>query len=96
MRTGSRATRKTQTPAGNPGTAVSAAWSGTASGCCPTIDHLLRRWKRDYAPKTPDEHAPAVCGSPAEAGSHVDYLLDVLLSPDMEERAALSLTVERK
>ena len=42
--------------------------------------NLLRRWKRDYAPKTPEEE---------QKQSHVEYLLDVLLFSDIGERAAL-------
>ena len=50
----------------------------------------LGRWKRDYAPKTPDEddwHPLFV--EALQKQDYVDYLLDTLLSPDMEERAAL-------
>ena len=51
--------------------------------------HLLRRWKRDYAPKTPDEDWNPLFVEALQKQDYVDYLLDVLLSPDMEERAAL-------
>ena len=51
--------------------------------------NLLRRWKRDYAPKTPDEEWHPLFVEALQKQSHVEYLLDVLLSPDMEERAAL-------
>ena len=51
--------------------------------------HLLRRWKRDYAPKTPDEDFHPLFVEALQKQDYVDYLLDVLLSPDMEERAAL-------
>ena len=51
--------------------------------------HLLRRWKRDYAPKTQEEAWHPLFVEALQKQSHVEYLLDVLLSPDMEERAAL-------
>lgn len=51
--------------------------------------NLLRRWKRDYAPKTPDEDFHPLFVEALQKQDYVDYLLDVLLSPDMEERAAL-------
>ena len=51
--------------------------------------HLLRRWKRDYAPKTPDEDFHPLFVEALQKQDYVDYLLDTLLSPDMEERAAL-------
>ena len=51
--------------------------------------NLLRRWKRDYAPKTPDEDFHPLFVEALQKQAYVDYLLDVLLSPDMEERAVL-------
>lgn len=51
--------------------------------------NLLCRWKRDYAPKTPDEDFHPLFVEALQKQDYVDYLLDVLLSPDMEERAAL-------
>ena len=51
--------------------------------------NLLRRWKRDYAPKTPDEEWHPLFVEALQKQSHVEYLLDVLLFSDMEERAAL-------
>lgn len=51
--------------------------------------NLLRRWKRDYAPKTPDEDFHPLFVEALQKQDYVDYLLDVLLSPDMEERAVL-------
>ena len=50
--------------------------------------NLLRRWKRDYAPNTPDEDFHPLFVESLQKQDYVDYLLDVLLSPDMEERAA--------
>ena len=47
---------------------------------------LLRRWKRDYAPKMPEEAWHPLFVEALQKQSHVEYLLDVLLSPDMEER----------
>ncbi len=51
--------------------------------------NLLRRWKRDYAPKMPDEDFHPLFVEALQKQDYVHYLLDVLLSPDMEERAAL-------
>ena len=51
--------------------------------------NLLCRWKRDYAPKTPDEDFHPLFVEALQKQDYVDYLLDTLLSPDMEERAAL-------
>ena len=51
--------------------------------------HLLRRWKRDYAPKMPEEAWHPLFVEALQKQSHVEYLLDVLLFSDMEERAAL-------
>lgn len=51
--------------------------------------NLLHRWKRDYAPKTPDEEWHPLFVEALQKQSHVEYLLDVLLFSDMEERAAL-------
>ena len=50
---------------------------------------LLRRWKEDYAPKTPEDNWNPLFVEALQKQDYVDYLLDVLLSPDMEERAAL-------
>ena len=49
----------------------------------------LGLWKRDYAPKTPDEDWHPLFVEALQKQDYVDYLLDTLLSPDMEERAAL-------
>ena len=50
---------------------------------------LLRRWKEDYAPKTPEDNWNPLFVEALQKQDYVDYLLDTLLSPDMEERAAL-------
>ena len=51
--------------------------------------NLLRRWKRDYAPKTPEEAWHPLFVEALQRMSHVEYLLDVLLFSDMGERATL-------
>lgn len=51
--------------------------------------NLLRRWKQDYAPKTPDEDFHPLLVAALQRMSHVEYLLDVLLFSDIGERAAL-------
>ena len=43
----------------------------------------------DYAPKMPEEAWHPLFVEALQKQSHVEYLLDVLLSPDMEERAVL-------
>ena len=49
----------------------------------------LGRWKRDYAPKGPEEEWNPLFVEALQKQDYVEYLLDTLLSPDMEERAAL-------
>ena len=49
----------------------------------------LGRWKRDYAPKTPEEEWHPLFVEALQKQSHVEYLLDVLLFSDIGERAAL-------
>lgn len=51
--------------------------------------HLLRRWKKDYAPKTPEEAWNPLFVEALQKQDHVEYLLDVLLFSDIGERAAL-------
>ena len=51
--------------------------------------NLLRRWKRDYAPKTPDEEWHPLLVEALQKQSHVEYLLDVLLFSDMREVSEL-------
>ena len=51
--------------------------------------NLLRHWKRDYAPKTPEQAWHPLFVEALQKQSHVEYLLDVLLFSDMRERAAL-------
>lgn len=50
---------------------------------------LLRSWERDYAPGSPDEEWHPCFVEALQKRTHVEYLLDVLLFSDMEERAAL-------
>ena len=49
----------------------------------------LGRWKRDYAPKGPEDDWHPLFVEALQRQDYVEYLLDTLLSPDMEERAAL-------
>ena len=46
--------------------------------------NLLRRWKQDYAPKTPDEDSHPLFVEALQKQDYVDYLLDVLLFPEMK------------
>lgn len=51
--------------------------------------HLLRRWERDYAPKTPEEEWNPLFVEALQQKSYIEYLLDTLLSDRIEERAAV-------
>ena len=51
--------------------------------------NLLRRWKRDYAPKTPDEEWNPLFVEAMQKKPYTEYLLDILLSGSMEERACV-------
>lgn len=51
--------------------------------------HLLRRWERDYAPKTPEEAWNPLFTEALQNKAKTEYLLDVLLFSDLEERASL-------
>ena len=51
--------------------------------------HLLRRWKEEYAPRQPDEAWNPRFTEALQNMSRVEYLIDVLLSGDIQERAAL-------
>ena len=51
--------------------------------------HLLRRWKEEYAPRQPDEAWNPRFTEALQNMSRVEYLMDVLLSGDIQERAAL-------
>lgn len=53
--------------------------------------HLLRRWKREYAPRQADGEWHPLFVEALRRENHVEYLLDMLLSPDIGERAALIL-----
>lgn len=51
--------------------------------------HLLRRWKEEYAPCQPDEAWNPRFVEALQNMSRVEYLMDVFLSGDIQERAAL-------
>ena len=51
--------------------------------------HLLRRWKEEYAPRQPDEAWNPRFSEALQNMSRLEYLMDVLLSGDIQERAAL-------
>ncbi len=81
--------KEAQAPAGNP---RKNSFGRMERYCFRVLaDYLpsLRRWKRDYAPKMPEEAWHPLFVEALQKQSHVEYLLDVLLSPDMEERAVL-------
>lgn len=51
--------------------------------------HLLRRWKEEYAPQTPEEAWHPRFAEALQNMSRLEYLMDVLLSGDIQERASL-------
>jgi hypothetical protein len=51
--------------------------------------HLLERWKVKYAPNQPDGEWHPRFVEALQKISHVEYLLDTLLSGDTEERAQI-------
>ena len=67
---------------------VLSAWSGIVSGCCATTETCFA-WKEDCAPKTPEDDWNPLFVEALQKQDYVDYLLDTLLSPDMEELVAL-------
>lgn len=51
--------------------------------------HLLRRWKEEYAPQKPEETWHPRFTEALQNISRLEYLMDVFLSGDIQERAAL-------
>ena len=51
--------------------------------------HLLRAWRKDYAPHSPEEVFHPRFVEALQKQAHVEYLLDVLLFGETEEKAAL-------
>ena len=51
--------------------------------------HLLERWEKKYAPQTPEEAWNPLFVEALQKKAHTEYLLDVLLSGSMEERASV-------
>lgn len=51
--------------------------------------HLLQRWKLECAPHQPEEEWHPRFVEALQRSSHVEYLLDGLLSGDIQERAAI-------
>ncbi|XCP86188.1 CHC2 zinc finger domain-containing protein [Roseburia hominis] len=51
--------------------------------------HLLSRWEKEFAPQAPGEERNPLFTEALQRKSHVGYLLDVLLSADLGERASL-------
>ena len=51
--------------------------------------HLLRRWKEEYAPQKPEEAWHPRFTEALQNISRLEYLMDVLLSGDIQERASL-------
>ena len=58
--------------------------------------HLLKRWKTEYAPKDENsEWHPYFCEALKEI-DHVEYMLDILLTGDISDRAFLIADYGRK
>lgn len=51
--------------------------------------HLLRQWEEEYAPKLEDETWHPLFVEALQKKDHIEYLLDVLLSEPLAERATL-------
>ena len=51
--------------------------------------HLLERWKIEYAPQPQDAAWHPLFVEALQKNSYVEYLLDILLFGEMEEKAAL-------
>ena len=50
---------------------------------------LLERWKEEYAPKQPEEDWNPLFVEALHRQPYIEYLLDILLSGSMEERASV-------
>ena len=51
--------------------------------------HLLERWEKEYAPHTPEEAWNPLFVETLQKKPYTEYLLDILLSGSMEERACV-------
>ena len=51
--------------------------------------HLLERWEQEYAPKNPEDEWNPLFAEALQKKTHTEYLLDILLSGTMEERASV-------
>ena len=51
--------------------------------------HLLERWKEEYAPKQPEDGWSPLFVEALHRQPYIEYLLDILLSDSIEERASV-------
>ncbi len=51
--------------------------------------HLLKKWEMDYAPNTEDETWHPLFVEALQKKSHLEYLLDILVFGEIEEKALL-------
>lgn len=51
--------------------------------------HLLRKWEMDYAPNMEDEIWHPLFVEALQKKSHLEYLLDILVFGEIEEKALL-------
>ena len=90
MRTGSRRERqKSPSPGRNPRRNSFRKQRAAASVSLPIISTCLRAWRKDYAPHSPEEAFHPRFVEALQKQDQVEYLLDVLLFGETEEKAAL-------
>ena len=58
-------------------------------GCCAITCVWLERWKEEYAPKQPEDDWHPLFVEALHRQPYIEYLLDILLSGSMEERASV-------
>ena len=55
----------------------------------PDYNHLLEKWRTEYAPNTPEEEWNPLFVESLQKQSYTEYLLDTLLTGTAEEKAAV-------
>ena len=90
MRTGNRRERqKSQSPGRNPRRNSFQEAKNRCFRILADYLHLLRAWRKDYVPHSPEEAVHPRFVEALQKQAHVEYLLDVLLFGDTEEIASL-------
>ena len=57
---------------------------------------LLERWKEEYAPKQPEDDWHPLFVEALHRQPYIEYLLNILLSDSIEERASWLLSMEKR